>query len=112
LAELFADDQTPTHSDDLSDDEWSPFGWKHPKSWEDISTDGETPTHLRPIGSFSEAESPAHKKVFERVPAEGKKRWADLFENEPTGHICADQDLSCGKKRWMDLSEDEWTPAY
>lgn len=77
LAEVCTDEETtPTHSDDLPDDEQrSPTC--HETSFEDISTDGDTPPHARHTSFFSDDEeaNSLQKSV--------SLRWADLFEDEP-----------------------------
>lgn len=120
LAELLADDQSPSHCGDFSDDEWSPSYSKHPTSWEDASTDGETPAHLMSDYSFSEEEEgPMRQKSVVAVPGEGKKRWVDLFGDEETPpheeatiHMNGYQVRPHGKKNWADLFEDEQTPSH
>jgi hypothetical protein len=113
LAEVFADDETPT---DLgSDDDQSPIGLKRVTSWGDASTDGETPPHLRSGSYSSEDESPAEQNVLANVSVQGKKRWADLFEDEPTPlHERCNRQIRRERSTssWEDMSTDAGTPAH
>jgi len=69
-------------------------------------------------GDFSEDTESSIDSSDDQDRSQEMKRWADLFEHEPTSaHQEAtvasseDQDRSNGKARWADLSDDEATVA-